>query len=215
MPVFPAGGPTAICTLADAMSMLSMTQVPTDGGVLLQQYIDGARLVVEDIIGHVVPVQVVETHDGGDVSIYLREPPILTVDQVIEVIGMTRYTLTNQPVGTPVDNFAYTINDRKNGRITRRTAGSTPTPFYKNIENITVTYTAGLAAVAPNVKQGALELVAHMWRFGHQAYGPSNAFVPIVAQEMAEEWSTTPSGYLVPNRVKEMLQPSTKPIVFS
>lgn len=215
MPVFPSGGPTALCTLADAMAFLSMTVTPADGGALLQQYIDGARVVVEDIVGHVVPVQITEIHDGGDSTIYLREPPVLTVDAVTEVIGFIPYTLTLQPVGQPTSNFGFTVDDTKDGRITRRSAGSTPIAFYKNIGNVTVTYTAGRTSVAPNIKQGALELIAHMYRFGHQVFGPSNSFVPFVSQEESEQWSASPAGYLVPNRVKELLQPSLALVVFA
>lgn len=200
---------TAIVALADAMAELNMTVTPADGGVKLQGFIDAASAVIEDMVGHVINGSIQEFYDGGDFSIYLRQTPVLSIQSVVETIGLINYTLTPQPVGSPVDNFGYTLDDPLVGRITRRTAGSQPFPFYRNDGNISVSYTYGLNAVPPNIRLATLELVRFMWQQGQQSLRPQ------FGAPSPEPVSTTPTGYLVPNRIKELCQPSMRNIVIS
>lgn len=182
----------------------------------LQDTINAAQVVIEDIVGHVVNVNVgPEYQDGGDVSIWLYETPVLAVDTITEIIGLVPYTLTLQPVGQPVDNFGYSIDDQYAGRITRRSAGSQAFEFYDNTANVIVTYVAGTATVAPNVKEATKELIRHMYSFGQQSLGATSSYVPNGAQGDSMAVTATPSGFLVPNRVMELCQPTRRPIVIA
>ena len=201
-------GPTALVTIPDVVAELNLPSTPADT-TELQGFIDAATGVVEDYVGHVVNVSVTEVHDGGDVSIWLRETPVVSVQSITEVIGLIPYTLTEQPVGSPVDNFGYTLDDPASGMVVRRSAGSSPFPFFDNVGNVTVTYTAGRASVPANVRLGTLELIRHMYERGQQGMRPA------YGAPADEAYGPTPAGYLVPNRVKELLQPSLKPIVFA
>jgi len=192
--------------------------------VQLQGFINAAQTVVEDVVGHIISATfTAEAYDGGDVSIFLRHKPcagpgcnpILTITTLQEIIGITGYTLTLQPVGQAVDNFGYTVDDPTNGRITRRSSGSQPYPFYKNIGNVFVTYTVGADAVPPHVRLGCLELIRHMYQWGQQAFGEPTSWSPRIGEAQDEGYSYTPSGYLIPNRVKELLQPSQLDPVFA
>src|SRR2546430_16633512 len=99
----------------------------------LQGFIDAATPIVEDMVGHVIQVTITgEIHDGGDTSIVLRHKPVLSVTTLTEIIGFVPYTLTNQPVGSPVDNYGYSIDDPYGGLVVRRSSGSTPFPFLEN-----------------------------------------------------------------------------------
>lgn len=203
---------TEIVDLTDTLAHLNMA-MPADAGAKVQTYIDACTVVVEDVVGPVIPVQITEIHSGGDTSIWLRRRPVLSVVSITELIGMTAYTLTEQPVGQAVDNFGYSIDDAVNGKIVRRSAASTPFPFYGNTGNITVVYMAGRDTVPANIKFGLLELLRLAWQYGQQGNRPP--FGALSAAGAAEESSVTPTGFLVPNRVKEFLQPSLDLPVFA
>lgn len=196
---------------ADVLPYLDMSNMPSDGGTKLQGIIDGCTSVIEDMVGHCIAVTYAdEIHDGGDTTIYLRRTPVLSIDSIVEVIGLVPYTLTEQPVGYPVDNFGFTLDNAKTGRVTRRSAGSQPFEFYDNIGNISVTYTAGRETLEPNIRLAALELIKHVYQFGQQSFGASSAYVPGVAEADEDEMVASPSGYLVPNRVAELCQPTRR-----
>jgi hypothetical protein len=208
-------GLTQIVSLADAEAELNMTATPSDGGTKLQGFIDAASVVIEDIVGPVIGRTTTEIHDGGDVSIFLWHAPVISIASIVETIGFTNYTLTAQPVGSPTDNYGYTLDDARVGRITRRSAGSTPVTFYANTGNVSITYSYGRTSLAiadgfdgPNIRLATLKLIRHMWA---QEQGNRPAF----GEPAAEPMSKTPSGFIVPNAVKELCQPSLRDPVFS
>lgn len=200
---------TAIITLADVLPELNMANTPADGGTKLQGFIDAASAVIEDMVGHVINNTVTEYYDGGDTTLYLRQLPVVSISTIVETIGLIDYTLTNQPVGSPVDNFGYTLDDLKVGRVTRRSAGSSPFPFYKNAGNVAITYTYGRSTVPPNIRLATLELLRFMYQQGQQGTRPA------FGAPSPEPVSLTPAGYLVPNRVKELCQPSMRTIAMA
>lgn len=203
--------PTSLVDLEmDVLPWLGDMQMPPDGGAKLQGIIDAATVAIQHETGPIVTETVTaEIHDGGDVSIYLRHVPVLSIVSITEVIGLIPYSLTLQPVGAPVDNFGYSIDDYSVGRITRRSAGSQPFPFYANSGNISVTYTAGAAGTPANIRLATLEFVKHIWQWGQQANRPVFGAAP------DEQTGPGPAGYLMPNRVRELLEPNLRPIVFS
>jgi len=207
---------TALVTMAELTAHLNMLITPTDAIVAeLQGFIDDCTPVVEDIVGHVVPATFDERYDGGNVSIQLRQLPVLTVASVTEVIGFTNYTLTEQPPNATTSAFGFSVDNLDMGIMVRRDGGGGLTRFYANRGNIEVVYTAGRATVPGNVRRGTLELIRHWWQYGQQAQGRVGSYAPGSAAEDDSALSTTPSGYLVPNRVKELLQPSQRPVVIA
>lgn len=207
---------TAIVDLAaDVLPHLNMTSVPSDGGRELQGFITAAQVVIEDIVGHVVPATFDEFYDGGNTSISLRHLPVLSIASITEIIGITGYTITPQPVGSPVDNFGYTLDVPKTGRVTRRSAGSAPYPWYQNIGNIEVVYTAGRTSVPGNVRLAMLELIRDWFQDGQQGYGKASSYAPADGSSSDDAYSTTPSGYVVSNRIKQLCGASDRPIVFA
>lgn len=207
---------TAIVTLAaDVLPHLNMTSVPTDGGLELQGFIAAATTVIEDIVGHVVSVTFDEFYDGGNTSINLRALPVLSIASITEIIGITGYTITPQPVGFAVDNYGYTLDVPRTGRVTRRSAGSVPYPWYQNVGNIEVVYTAGRASVPANIRLATLELIRDWFQYGQQGYGKASSYAPADSSSSDDEYTTTPSGYIVSNRIKQMCGAAERPIVFA
>ena len=214
----------------DVLPFLGLSAMPADGGKLLQTYIDGVTPVIEDVVGRVINVYVGPDnspnvagvtyapsrydsglYSGGDTTLYLRETPVLSVTKMVEVIGLVPYTLTLQPVGAPVDNFGFTLDDPNSGRVTRRSAGSQEFEFYENTGNVSVWYVAGMASVPANVKHAALELIRLRYVPEQESFGEASSFVPKLAQDDSFDPPVkTPSGYTIPQSVMELLEASPR-----
>lgn len=89
--------------------------------------------------------------------------------------------------GTLIDADEYTVD---------AAAGIIYGPFSSGRGNVTVVYQTGYAEVPPAVKFAATALVAHMWNVTSQR-GPG----------FPEDYTAAPTGFLVPNVVKEALAP--------
>lgn len=130
----------------------------------LAGYVDAVTRVIERRVGDITNATYTETHDGGDVSIYLRHRPVVSVASITEVVGSVTYTLTLQPPGSSTDAWGFSLDDPANGKIVRRSAAGQPWRFTAGVGNITVTYTAGRAGVPlANMRLAALQLIQHMW----------------------------------------------------
>lgn len=203
MTILPSTQPTGpsfeqIVSLEEAAAFLNLPAVPGNP-TKLKTIILGCASRLEQEAGTIIFEEITEVHDGGDVSIFVRRPPIIDVVRITEVIGIVPWSLSLQPVGEPVDNFGFSIDDYTHGRITRRSAGSQQFPFYANTGNITVTYTSGVVESLPyNVKMALLEFVKHVYQTSTQgsAFG---------AHEEDEDQTFSPSAYAMPYKVYEWL----------
>lgn len=187
--------------VADYLNLPALPEKPTK----LQQVVLGCTSRLSQEAGILLAQDYTETYDGGDVSIWLRHTPVLSIASVVEVIGLMRYDLTEQPVGQPVDNFGFSLDEPLYGRITRRSAGSQVFPFYANTGNVTVTYTAGVSPVPYNVKLALLEFVAHIWQIGQEGEHFSTGSGAAFGVDDRSAFTSNPAAYAVPNRVLEML----------
>lgn len=89
--------------------------------------------------------------------------------------------------GSPVTEFTVDVN-----------AGIVYGPFTRGRQNVIITYTVGGPVPAP-VKLAATMLACHLWEVASQK-GPA----------LDNEWTAVPTGFAVPNRVKELLAPYTQ-----
>lgn len=92
--------------------------------------------------------------------------------------------------GTVLDAADYTVDAG---------AGIIYGPFSYGRGNVTVVYTTGYTEVPPAIKFAATTLVVHMWNVASQR-GPG----------LAEDYTAAPTGFLVPNVVKEALAPYSR-----
>ena len=86
-----------------------------------------------------------------------------------------------------VETTDYTVN---------LSAGIVYGPFSRGRQNVVVEFTTGFDDIPASVVFAASSLVAHMWAIASQR-GPG----------LPEDYSAVPTGFLVPNVVKEALAP--------
>lgn len=183
-------------TLQQATDALNIDEELTaDKATELQQFIDAATIVVEDVTGPVNGVQTfTEQHDGGRPVIPLHQKHPVEFTSVVEYPGGNTLTLA----ATPDDAGDFTVDTAKS-TITRRGAWFA--------DEVWVTYTAGLTEPPENVVRAMCELVARS--YGESQQGGLPAFQG-GGPETDEPLVSTPSGYLIPERVLQWLTPNTK-----
>lgn len=171
----------------------------------LVQLIDGLAPVVEYICGPIrQTIYQNETYDGGSWFISLMHRPALEVHSVTEYRGPIPYPLTQIP--TPDLGTIYSYMFEPPGRIVRRTVGGGMTPFPPGADQIFVTYTAGYANTPPEVREGTLELIR--FHFTNTELGSGMNRRPANEDTIGAEIL----GFLVPNYVRELLQPRRRHI---
>jgi len=149
----------------------------TAHGEDLRLHIASATEILEDIAGAVL-VRTVEHHaDGGSTAVLLSERPASVTSVEVDGTAVTDYV---------VDERAAIVY-----------AGSDPeATFAAGRQNVTVTYTTGAATVSPSLIDAARILVRHMVAV-EQSPNPT----PVDGGEV----SRTPTGFMVPNRVLELV----------
>lgn len=217
---------TAIVSLEDVKDALNDYTGSAGNDAELQQFIDAMSDVVEYIAGPVRSQQFVdEWHSGGSDTILLYNRPLISVDSVTEYSGVVSYTLNEQPPGSgSQDAFGYFVRYDL-GTIqrvaygvpswfaslpwwTQRTPGwvvAAPTKSGYGQGRVKVTYTAGRATVPAYIKRATLELIRINYQQTQQAGRP--AFRGSGMEDQLDPAQMV-MGYLVPNRVKELLAPA-------
>ncbi len=137
-------------SLADLKHHLKKRVSDTGDDLKLQGFIMAATSLIEDRVGHVMPVTVVEdAYSRGDTIVLARRP-------VIEVVSVERYPgLTALPAH---DMTALTRGWKltsKEGVL--ETSGRFP-------GHVRITYRAGRQPLPPRFRLAGLELSAHLWR---------------------------------------------------
>jgi uncharacterized phiE125 gp8 family phage protein len=163
----------AIVTLAEAKTHLRIAGAADDAQ--LQATIDAATDLCEQVTSQVWTAKAVtESYDGlMTISLSLRTLPVLSVTTVVES-------------GAAVPATGYTLD--ANSGVLYRGSPLAPMLWQSGRQNITITYQAGPpGAVPPRIKQGTLEVTAHLWnrqRGGsnlprQEEFGPSPWGLPL------------------------------------
>lgn len=190
----------ALCTVAQVKTHLRAPEGTVDDAQI-QTFIDAALAPCELVCGPVTARTVTETYDGGTTQIVLRRRPVISITSVTEYRGNSAYVLAAAANPAAATTYSYTLD---NGHtLTRRGGGGAPIPFFPGESSIYVAYQAGRSSVPPHILQGALELIAHWWRNGQQAYTDQ--------QGIPAGFTYVPgSAYLIPPKVMECWQSSRR-----
>lgn len=193
---------SALATLDEFKQAINYKTTSTTTDAELQRFLDAATPVVEFITGPVLPRSVVERRDGGGDTVMLRTRPLVSVTSVVEYRGTTTTSLTEAATPAAAGTNTFTVNT-DTGAITRRTSGGGITTFPAGVDNVVITYSAGLASVPSNVKNAALEQAKHMFQKSQLGGRPQLAAGGVA--DYTNGW-----GYGIPNAVREYLEPNRR-----
>lgn len=183
-----------LITLAEAKTHMNIDVATWDTEI--QAFIDSVTAVVENVTGPMTDQTFTEYFDGGGAYVVLGRVPVISVTSVTEYAGTTGTTITAQNIAATTAND-YLLNTATG--IMRRMSSGAPTLFTSGTQNLVVVYHAGYATVPDAVKLATKELVRILYdqtQLGGAAPGPADEF-----------GVGTGPGYLIPNRIKELLAP--------
>lgn len=170
-----------------------------------------AQKVIEKELGHIVSKKIhAERHDGGKCEVWLRELPVLYVENVEEGWGYYDQELDDQQVNSipALSIWAYSLDMPVEGLLTRRSAGNVMIPFVRGRNNVRVDYVAGRIEMPDNAVLAFCELVAHWYRTSQQRASnqPSTAFnVNQVNADFTRSTGTSSINLGVPTEIIALL----------
>jgi len=186
--------PRLVIGLDDARANINIPTLETSSDDELRLFIASATEMLEDLAEGldlaVLPKILTEDHRPRTETLCLFHTPA-SVTSVTEYVGTTA-TVVTQAANPGVAGETYTIDG---SLLIRRTNGYR-TPWQGEVR---VVYTWGSAIISPRVIHAARELVSHLWTIGQRGNRPSFG---------GEDYTMTPSGYAVPNRVVQILDPT-------
>lgn len=191
----------SIASLAEAKDALNIDQANTDHDDEIQLYVDAADRVIEDLVGPVTPADFDEWYDGGYGDIVLRHWPVTDITAVTEYSGATPTDLTVATSPDLVTSTSYVLDPDTAILYRRSTWGNVA--FATGTANIRVQYTAGRATTPANIKLAAIEFIRHNYQLAQQGGSPTYGGA-------GEEGPWVPSGFAIPARVYELLQPDLR-----
>lgn len=188
-----------------AMNLISLEEIKLHLNKALDSHVDddeladwiqAAKWVIEREVGPILPRTLTESYDGDRWRrhIILAQGPVISVASVVETWtpGDTRTLTAEGP--TPVeDQYVFDASRRM---LTRRNSGY-PAFWAYGFANIVVTYQVGRYPIPMNQKLALGELVSHLWRSSQLLAGGTRPNV--------NNPDLIPTGYAVPNRVRELL----------
>lgn len=205
---------TQIASLAQVKQYLRIPVGNTnDDSTLSTIFMPAAQKVIETELGHIVSKTITaERHNGGYREIWLRERPVLYVSNVEEGWGYYDWELDDQEVNQipALSIWSYSLDNPKEGQVTRRSAGNVNIPFVWGVNNIRVDYVAGRTEMPANAVLAFCELTAHWYRLTQLRTNNqvSAAFNPtaIVSQDFTRATGVTSINMGVPLEIIEMLK---------
>lgn len=176
----------ALTTTEDVAALLGWgTAEVAARGSELTAFVNAASEVVESEAGPFEEREVEHTADGGS-SIQL--PYRVSQVSSVQTAADTGYEWVDGfyvPTEGWQTDVSWTLD---------KAAGIIYGAFPHGRQNVKVTFTTGLDPVPESAKLATAMLAAHLWEVAAQR-GPA----------VSNEWTPVPTGFAVPNRVKELL----------
>jgi hypothetical protein len=191
--VWPAD-PRLVISLEDARANINIPTLENANDDELRLFIASATEMLEDLAEGldlaVLPKTLTEDHQPRTERVCLFHTPS-SITSVTEYVGTTATVIT-QAANPGATGDTYTVD----GAILVRRSSGHRIPWSGEVR---VVYTWGSSIISPRVIHAARELVSHLWTIGQRGNRPSFG---------GEDYTMTPSGYAVPNRVVEILDPT-------
>ena len=186
----------AIMSLAEAKAHLNKDPSVTTDDDELRGFIDAAQVVIENVVGPIVPKVYTERYDGWVQYLVLRHRPVISITSAVEIYaGVSQAVVPEAGGGT---GFDYLL--RADRGVLYRRSGLFP---YIWQGEVVVTYTAGKTPIPANVSLAAKEELAHLWRNSQLARGGARAAA-------GSDDVLSSLAYSVPRRVLDLLANAKK-----
>lgn len=190
-----------IVSLADVKRHMNMSLTDTTNDDEVQDFIDAAQALIEREIGPVVPKTYTERHNGGRCRINVDHGPIVSITSITEYYyGSLLHVLTSNE---------YVV-DYTAGYIDRTLPSGMRFDFQGSINDVVIVYVAGrIVPVGANVRLGAKELTAHLWRntqLGRTRRSRSGSATD-------DDSAPIGLGFSMPARVRELIG-ARKPVIY-
>lgn len=212
---------TELASLAQIKDYLRIPDANTsDDTKLSTVFMPAAQKVIERELGHIVSKVIrAERHDGGKCEVWLRELPVLYVENVEEGWGYYDWELDDQEVNSipALSIWAYSLDQPHEGLVTRRGPGNVLYPFVHGRNNIRIDYVAGREDIPENAVLAFLELTAHWYRVSQlrTANQISAGFQPnALDQDFTRSTGESSINMGIPTEILELLKPDRRrPII--
>jgi hypothetical protein len=209
----------SLSTVKQYMRIPNPTVANTDDATI-QMLMDAAQKVCERELGVIVARTVrAERHDGGKCELWLREIPVLYIENVQEGWGYYNWDLDDQEINSipALSIWSYSLDQPTEGLITRRAAGNVLFPFVNGRNNIRVDYVAGRTEVPANATLAFCELVSIWYRQSQLRMtqgGPAQVQFNALNQDFTRATGDSSINLGVPDSIIEMLKPDRRrPII--
>jgi hypothetical protein len=219
------GGQVAITEIASLSVVKQYLRIPVGQALADDSTITimmrAAQEAVERELGHIVAKTIrAERHDGGKCEIWLRELPVLYVSNIEEGWGYYDQELDDQEVNQipALSIWAYSLDDPKEGLVTRRSQGNVTIPFVIGRNNVRADYVVGRNEIPANAELAFCELVSFWYRnsqlraaasvatpsgSGQTAFGAINA-------DFTRSQGETSFNAGIPSGILELLKPDRR-----
>ncbi len=200
-----------LVSLADAKEVLNMDANDRVHDAKIIRFINACEVIIESIVGPVIPRIHEEWHDGGQYFIQVRRrpssalgtSPIMTLMAASEYRGPIEYACAL--IQDPSFGSVYSAMLDTQGTVTRRSAGGGIIAWPSMPRSVHIWYQAGQQTVPWNIYEGTLELLREHYQQSQQsARGRPNASVD---EETATQQYV---GFLVSGKVRQWLAPTRR-----
>ncbi len=183
--------------IAAALRIVGLAEVKEHGNITsassdaeLLDFIGTAQQMIESLVGATVPRTVTEIrHQGNPLRSRAHGPAVLWLNEgpILSVTSVTEY-------GALVDPSLYLV-DVNDATITRKDCRSW---YGDQVFPFTVVYRVGRVPIDEGIRWAAKELTISLWRSTQTQRGGAGR---------GGDTPATPTGYGMPNRVREALEP--------
>jgi hypothetical protein len=157
----------ALISFTDLKDQLNISTSDTSGNAKLRRFMQSASDVVQNITGPMLGQSRTEYFSGNRQTIVLSPRWVQSITLIVETLGTSTFTLTEQPLAAGTfTQYGYTW-DRDTHKIIRRANGVTAF-FPDGDENVAVTYKQGISPLPQVITDATGDIIEHWWTHGQQ-----------------------------------------------
>lgn len=189
-------------TLAEAKTQLSLTTTAHD--IELQDFVDSVPTIVENRVGKVLPVAVVEWPEPTRGAVLFLRKRLATITSVTGYQGATALAFTQAADPTAGGAQTYLL-EQDLRRLTR--IGSSGNDMSWCSMRVKLAYTAGFTVIPEPIQVAARIILQELWKTRRGAKPIDGAVRATRAGAPSESTPGIPPGFKIPHQAELLLAP--------